>query len=369
MTPLEAMGRAIDVGRLGFGFVAPNPLVGCVIVDKNDQFLADGYHARYGGDHAEIAALKKIKNTNDLIGAKVYVTLEPCAHFGKTPPCAERLAGLPISEVIYGVVDPNPRVAGQGLEMLKKAGIRVSKFFELENELEELCEAFLKNMRRHLPFVSLKVATSLDGCLAMKSGESQWITAEAARAYGQRLRAGHDAVLIGVDTFLKDNPRLTCRLPEFAEQKARKVIVLDPQGRGLERWHGSLLAKSHEASNAIWVVADQDASPLERGPFIMSAPLVDKNKIDLHRLLEQLYKMSITSILVEGGARTLSAFLEAKAFDRVYQFISPTVMGSVDGKHWTEGLKLARLADRIAFAKGRWQEIGPDMLFTGLKAP
>src|SRR5690606_26256776 len=186
----------------------------CVVLNSKNELLATGRHERFGGDHAEINALKKIKNSDDLKGSKWFVTLEPCAHEGKTPSCAKKLATLPIGEVTYGLKDPNPSVAGQGAKILVDAGIRAHVFNELQDELEELCESFLWNMREQKTFVAIKTATSMDGQIAHRSGESKWITGESARQHSHFLRACFDAIGIGKETVLKDRPALDVRHPD-----------------------------------------------------------------------------------------------------------------------------------------------------------
>ena len=231
----EAMLLAIAEGSKGAGWVSPNPQVGCVILSSSGRLLSTGFHRKYGGPHAEVWALKALEKASDLEGAIVVVTLEPCAHEGKTPSCAKALAKLPISKVVYGLVDPNPLVAGQGLDIIRNAGIKVeciTEFFpELTAPLEQLCEHFLMNQNQKRPFVSLKVATSLDGIMAMKGGESQWISGPESRARVQFLRATHDAVLVGSGTILVDNPRLNSRDSNYEGKDPNKVIILDRRGR------------------------------------------------------------------------------------------------------------------------------------------
>jgi diaminohydroxyphosphoribosylaminopyrimidine deaminase/5-amino-6-(5-phosphoribosylamino)uracil reductase len=186
LTPQDAMELAIKEARLGAGFVSPNPLVGCVIIDRDGRLVSTGYHQKYGGDHAEIEALKGLSE-DQLDGARMFVTLEPCAHDGKTPSCAKRIAKLPLASVTYGMIDPYPEVNGKGIEIIRKAGITCEMLEgaseSLKNELEELPEIFLHNTKTKKPFVAMKVASSLDGQMGLKTGESKWISNDKSREY------------------------------------------------------------------------------------------------------------------------------------------------------------------------------------------
>jgi diaminohydroxyphosphoribosylaminopyrimidine deaminase/5-amino-6-(5-phosphoribosylamino)uracil reductase len=250
-TPFQAMQLAIDEAAKGLPFVSPNPAVGCVVLDADGGFLSSGYHQKYGEAHAEVNAVKGLSET-DLQQAQVYVTLEPCAHQGKTPSCARMLAKHPLQRVVYGLRDPNPLVSGKGAQILREAGIDCMLFHEcagpgLEAELEEVCEAFLWNQRHNRLFVSLKVAASLDGKIALASGESKWITGAASREFAHWLRASHDATLIGVGTLLRDDPALDIRHPEI--QKTNQVVVLDSQAQGLRRSDELKMIKTHRPEN------------------------------------------------------------------------------------------------------------------------
>lgn len=339
----QAMALAIEEGKKGWGRVSPNPAVGCVILDKNNHLLSKGFHQKYGDSHAEINALKLLPEEK-LEGARVFVTLEPCSHYGKTPPCAEALARLPIKEVIYGLQDPNPLVAGKGLEILRRAGIGVQHYNQKQNKLEELCEHFLKNMRHHRPFFSLKAAVSIDGQLALKNGKSQWITGDESRLESHFLRARHDSILVGVKTFLMDNPSLTIRHQDFP-LKTLKVLVIDPDGRGLEFLGKSKLIQSHIPQNIYWItktnIDEKAISIIQKlninfiGIESMSST---PNELNLSQLSDELWKLKIHSVLVEGGGATLSAFLNQKIGDRLYLFMAPIIIGENNGVSWVPQL-------------------------------
>lgn len=422
LTDDQAMRLAIVEARRGWGWVSPNPAVGCVILSSEGQRIGKGYHEKYGGPHAEINALRGLSQA-ELQGARVFVTLEPCAHYGKTPPCAGALAKLPISEVIYGLQDPNPQVQGKGLEILKKAGIRVTHFKKYEEDCARVCEHFLKNMRFQRPFVTLKVAVSLDGKLALKNGQSQWITGEESRLEAHRLRAFHEAILVGVNTFLTDNPSLNIRHPDYP-QKTTQVIVLDPTGRGLSKLKDSKLYANHPPSSIHWVVGqshkesqnlfDQshdksqtffsqyldelkiniiyvsaldkqgkssvvseqevDGLPKKNGGTQSEArehldPRAGKpvptTELNLNELLAELWRRSIRSVLVEGGASTLGAFVNQRVADRLSLFIAPIIIGDRSGRGWAQELRpIENLSQSIGMSSFEVVPLGKDLWLT-----
>lgn len=368
LSDLDAMKLAMEQARAGIGFVSPNPVVGCVILDANGELLSHGYHAKAGQDHAEICALRKISNPKLLIGASVYVTLEPCSHVGRTPACAKTLADFPIREVIYGVKDPNPVVSGRGLEMLAAAGKSVRTLPELHSELEELAEIFLFNMRSAQTFVALKVATSLDGKLAFHSGESQWITHELARAKANELRGAYDAIAVGASTVLQDHPRLTLRHPRYVGKKQGAVVVLDPEGVTLKSLRDMPFVTERGGLDQVFVVVSNkrsfpDAIPASQ---MISCPMLDDSALDLRFLTQDLLKRGICSLFVEGGAKTHSEFIRQGVAQRLYQFVSPILMGDPGATTWTKFLNISKMSDRLELANVRWEPMGPDSFVTGL---
>ena len=343
----SAMELAIREAERGLGFVSPNPPVGCVILNKNNEFLSRGFYSHYGGTHAEISALNKVKNKKALKGAHVFVTLEPCAHFGQNPPCVDSLIKYPLASLTYGTRDPNPKVKGRGLKKLRSKGIRVKKTPFFANNLARLYEAFILNMKENRAFFALKTASSLDGVVALHSGESQWITNKASRDFASYLRVCFDAVLIGVGTFLEDNPKLNCRKKAYKKIK-NKVCLLDPSGRSLKMILKSQLAKVRPLEN-IFVITGPSASKRENYPFkVLSCPLLSSSpsQFDLQYLSRELYKENICSVLIEGGAKTFSSFLEQKACQRFYHFMSSCLLGGKKGKYWTEQVSISSLKDR-----------------------
>lgn len=340
LSDLQAMKLAIQEAYRGLGYTSPNPLVGCVILDSKNQFLAKGHHAKVGEAHAEIDALNKA-NPDQLKSARVFVTLEPCAHQGRTGSCAKALSDLPIAEVIYGLQDPNPLVAGKGAEILKSAGKKVTLFSSLQIELEQVCEHFLKNFREKKPFVSLKVASSLDGHLAHKNGESKWITDEISREIAHVLRAAHDAILVGANTLRIDQPSLNIRHPKFPGKKI-KVVVLDSSGELQKNFAGLSIAKHYAQEDVIF----------------------DSGK-NLKDLLTKLWDLGIKSVLVEGGAQTISSFINEMAADRLYVFQAPMICGAKSGKSWSEQVNIASMSERIPLKDLQIVRLNADLLMTG----
>jgi diaminohydroxyphosphoribosylaminopyrimidine deaminase/5-amino-6-(5-phosphoribosylamino)uracil reductase len=366
LTPTEAMELAVFLGAKAWGRVAPNPLVGCLLLDKDQKLLSYGFHEQFGGPHAEINALKGLSES-EIKGANLYVILEPCAHEGKTGSCAKKLATLPIEKVVYGVEDPNPQVAGRGLQILRDAGIGVEQTSpELVEACEELAEVFLFNQRTKRPFVALKVATSLDGQMGHMSGESRWITGEEARTHAHYLRAGYDAVLIGGGTFLADDPSLNIRHPSFPGAK-NKVVILDSVGSVAEALEGSQLLKCRSAEDVYLVGTREVTEQVPKGfkGNLVSCAHENDSGFDLEELLSSLFERGIFSLFVEGGASVHSAFLQAKKVQRLYQFLAPTIIGGASGLAWTKELSCAEFSQRLTLRSVSHQIFGTDICVTG----
>jgi len=351
ITPLGAMKIAIEEAEKGLGFVAPNPPVGCVILDKNQQIIAKGYHQFFGGPHAEVEALNKIENTEQLRGATVYVTLEPCAHEGKTPSCAKALAKLPIAKVVYGLVDPNPLVAGQGIEILKAAGIEAEQSSFWLDELEDLAEIFLYNQQQKKTFVALKIATTLDGQMAHITGDSKWLTGDLSREHVHELRAQYDAVLVGKNTFMRDNPQLNVRHVRYPEY-INKVCILDTHGETFSKLEKSKLAKVHKPEN-IFVITKKEVS--QNGG----------QSLDLNEVLNYLYEQNMRSVFVEGGPTVASQFLQQNLVQRYYQFIAPQIIGAKSGINFSKDFSTHDLTSRKHLKRVHTRVIGQDVLVTG----
>lgn len=365
MNELEAMRLAIEEAKKGYGFVSPNPVVGCVILDKNGQLLSAGYHSQVGKDHAEVDALRKITDTGKLDGAHVLVTLEPCSHFGRTPPCADRLAQLPIKKLTYGLLDPNPQVSGRGVEKLREKGIEVRECVELRDDLQDLAEIFLFNMVEQRAFVALKVATSLDGALAFANGESKWITSEAARHLSHALRGQYDAVMVGSRTVTNDDPQLDVRHETFKQRPPNKVIILDPEAMTLDRLQAGRLTKVRPIENIFVVTSEKHADRFAQfGVNVTVGSYLKDGSIDLKKLTTDLFKKQIYSVYVEGGAETLSNFVKQRAAQRLYQFIAPKIFGAEHAKIWTQNVAFPNMQSALQLRNIKFQVLGTDVLIS-----
>lgn len=348
------MRRALALARRGRGGVSPNPMVGCVLV-KNGRPVAEGWHARFGGPHAEPAALAKAGARAR--GATAYVTLEPCCrHAGKkTPPCTEALVSAGVRKVVAAMRDPNPRVSGKGLAELRRAGV-AAECGLLEEEALRLNRGFVSLMRRGRPYVILKAGASLDGRVETSARESKWITSGDARLLGRRMRGEVDAILAGAGTVLSDDPRLTAAdgLPDPVR------VVLDSRLRIPRR------ARVLNGRGRCLVMASPSAPRRDLGP---SAEVVrvraGRRGLDLRAVLRELAKRGIASVLVEGGPRVHTAFLEAGLVDEVHLFLSPRLIGGEGARSFFEGRGFARLSGTPTLSDLSVRRVGPDILITG----
>lgn len=334
------MGRAIELSK--FGFPAPNPHVGCVIV-REGEIVGEGFHDHAGGPHAETVALAQAGERAR--GADVYVTLEPCNHQGRTPPCSTALIAAGVASVTLATLDPNPKASG-GVKALEGAGIRVSSGL-LESRALAVNEIFMTAMARGRPFVVGKVAMSLDGRVALPSGESKWITSEDSRREGHRLRAECGAVLVGRNTVLRDEPLLTARLDGVVNQPIR--IVLDPNSAltGLEKVFGPDAPTWHVIKH-----------PIEENQI--EAPM-RYDLVDLPALLKEFHRRGVNGLLVEGGPITLGHFIKEGLVDRLEVFIAPKALGA--GPSWL-GVGVDSLQDAYQFKPQVVKELGNDLWIT-----
>lgn len=315
------MKRAIKLAKRAVGRTSPNPLVGAVVV-KDGRIISQGYHRRAGMPHAEIEALKAAGER--AMGADLYVNLEPCNHFGRTPPCTQAIIEAGLSRVFIGMPDPNPNVKGGGIEYLKAHGIKVEVGI-LEDECRRLNEVFIKYVTSGMPFIILKLAASLDGKIALANGESKWITNEKSRKFVHRLRNRVDAVLVGIGTVLKDDPRLTARLLG-AKNPIR--IVLDTYLRiplSAKVLNPDLPSRTIIATG-LEVPKNKIKQIEQKGTQVIPIGLKD-HVIDLKELLLKLGKQEITSILIEGGSSVATSFLKEKLVDKFYFFYAPKIIG------------------------------------------
>jgi len=354
------MRRALELARRGEGYTRPNPLVGAVVV-KGGKIVAEGYHARYGGPHAEAVALERAGKAAE--GADLYVNLEPCAHWGKTPPCVDRIIAAGVKRVIIATRDPNPLVNGKGVERLRAAGIQVIEGV-LEAEARELNEIFFHWIRTKRPFVSLKLAMSLDGKIATKTGDSRWITGPEARRRVHELRRRHAAVLVGVNTVIADDPELTVReVP--GPQPLR--IVLDSRGRIPPT------AKVLEGV-APTLVATTAAMPPEveeelrrQGAEVVRLPARD-GRVDVGELLRWLGERGTDSILVEGGGEVAWSLISRGLVGKFYLFYGPLIIGGRDAVPAVGGEGFPDLVGCVRISISRVERLGRDLLITGYPA-
>lgn len=359
----QAMKRALALALQGSGRVGTNPRVGAVIL-KNNEKIAESWHKIYGGPHAEVNAIEAAKGV-DLEGATMAVNLEPCAHQGKTPPCVDAIIEKKFGRVVIGMKDPNPLVAGRGIEKLKEAGIDV-EVGVLEKQSKWTNRFFIKHITEKTPYVVVKAAQSIDGCIASSTGASKWITGEASRKVSHRLRAEMDAILIGRKTALADNPKLTVRNVEGRNPKrvifdTKLSLPLDLETFKNPRRTDTIICCENSASRS------RKADNLKlAGIKILSCELDEKGKIALEPTLSELYeKFLIGSLLVEGGAGIFSSFASQNLIDELHIFIAPILLGS--GLKTFGGLKVDKLDDAFKLNIAAIGKNGTDLHVLALK--
>lgn len=357
----EAMSWALEVAKQGEGFVAPNPVVGCSILDSQNRLIAVGAHLKFGDKHAEANALDAVKDKGQLEGAKVFVTLEPCSHEGKQPSCAHTLAKYSLASVTFAVPDPNPQASG-GAEVLKKAGIKVALMSSMRESAESLAEVFLTNQTKNRCLFHGKVGTSLDGVVALGTGESQWITSEESRSDVQRLRGALDAVLIGRKTFEQDSPSLNSRHEDFID-KTNFAIVLDPSGKTLGQLEHSNIASVRPLEKV--VLLTDEFVPASEMPIQHLRLPTHNGEFNLQQVGAELLGIGVCSVLIEGGAGTLGAFFRQKLLDRLTIYQSPSLLGSKTGVTWSSSFDTKSLNERIWLTRPETQVLGTDIKFSG----
>lgn len=345
------MGRALELARLRKGLTHPNPTVGCVVV-KDGKIISEGYHERAGAPHAEVVALSKAgQNAKD---STLYVTLEPCSHYGRTPPCTNAIIEAGVKRVVVATLDPNPKVMGSGIERLRAAGIQVDVGV-LEEEARQLNEDFFVYITQNRPYITLKWAQSIDGSLATKTGDSKWITSRESREFAHRLRAEATAILVGVNTVVKDDPLLTVRAFLWERQPIR--VVLDPYLR--TPLQANLMVDT--SAKTILVTCSQKEDKVKKledmGVSVVKAECV-KGRVDLRWLMRWMHQQEIMHLMVEGGARTLEGFIEEGLWDRIVVFLGPLLIGN--------GIRVRspgaeKLMDAIPLRKRRLWQLGEDV--------
>lgn len=366
------MRLARRLAQRGVGATSPNPLVGAVLV-KGGRIIGRGWHHRAGGPHAEIEALRDAEKRGfSPRGATLYVTLEPCCTQGRTPPCTDALIAARLRRVVVGAADPNPRHAGRGFTILEHAGIAVTRGV-LAGECQQLNAAFNHWIVSRTPFVTVKAAMTLDGKIATASGESKWITGEKARAHGMKLRQSSDAILVGINTILADDPSLTLRGPKSETRRPKPLrlrrIVLDSLARTPLN---ARVVSDEQAALTTLVVSrrapKQRIAALAQRVRVLMAPLTKpkrrlrKAEIDLRWLLRRLGSENITSLLVEGGGEVNASFLRQRLAHGVAFFYAPKILGGRDARKAVGGEGARTLAEAIRLRDLRWRQLGDDLL-------
>jgi len=355
------MRRALELSKKAVGFVNPNPLVGAVIV-KNNKIIGEGYHEYFGGPHAEVNAFANA--SQDVEGATIYVTLEPCSHFGKTPPCADAIVRNKISKVVIGMIDPNPLVAGKGIEILKNNGIEVITGI-LDMEIKKTNEIFIKYISEKLPFCIMKTAMTLDGKIATAIGESKWISNEKSRAYVHELRQRVSGIMVGIGTVLSDDPELTTRREDKLSLNPIRIIIDSKARLPMD----AKVLKCDEKTKTIIVTTEfAKESKLEaikqKGVEVIVTPSKN-NRVDLNYLMRELGGKGIDSILIEGGSTLNYSALEEGIVDKVITFISPKIFGGTSGKTPVGGEGIKHVKDAIRLTDTQVTRFDEDIMIEG----
>ena len=368
------MRRAIELAKKGSGHVNPNPLVGAVIV-RDGEIIGEGYHECYGQLHAERNAIANAKKRgHSLEGSTIYVTLEPCCHYGKTPPCTEAIIEEKIARVVVGSDDPNPLVSGKGFQMLREKGIEVIPHF-LKEECDAMNHVFFHYIRTGTPYVAMKYAMTMDGKIACYTGDSKWVTGEESRAHVQTLRNHYKGIMAGIGTVLADDPMLNCRI-EGGRDPIR--IIADshlriPMDSQLVRTAGQqplIVACLPDADEEKAAQLQEKGVEVLRIPGVTTADITEEQKevISLPVLMKELGARKIDGILLEGGGQLNESALQAGIVDRIYCYIAPKIFGGAQAKTPVEGQGLTRAADAWQFNRIGMQEFGQDILLEYEKA-
>lgn len=353
------MAFAIALAFRGWAHVKSNPMVGCVALDRKGQLVSFGYHEKYGQGHAEVNALNAIAK-EELEGGKLFVTLEPCSHYGKTPPCSELVKTYPLKKLVVGNMDPNPLVSGKGIDQVKESGIEVELYEgELESDLQFLNEIFFHQMQKQEAFFAIKFASSLDGAIALQSGESKWISNEESREEVQRLRAGYNALAFGAQTLVRDNPRFNVRLPEFADQE--KNILIFCRNTDFSRFKDKQLFDIHKKEKIHWLTTGEHLRESSfEGMKLLSLDWSQENIAG--DLKSYIYKnWGITSVFCEPGSQLFDLLYKHEVIDRFYQFVSPVLLGQ-DSLRVSDKLKMENMASVPRFKLQKRKNFGDDTL-------
>ncbi len=355
------MKRALYLAEKGSGYVNPNPKVGAVIV-KNGKIIGEGFHERFGENHAEINALNSAGE--NARGAEIYVTLEPCSHFGKTPPCARTLVKAGLKKVIIAMKDPNPIVSGRGIKILRENGIEVV-LDVMKDEAEKLNEVFIKYITTKRPFVLMKSAVSLDGKIATTLGESKWISGEVSRQYVHKLRNNFMAIMVGIGTVISDDPLLTTRI-ENKKSKSPIAIILDSKLK--VPLNSRIFTTLSERKIIIATTEYSDKAKMaelkKMGILVIEIPS-KCGHVNLKYLMNEIGKMGIDSILLEGGSKLNFSCIKENIVDKVMYFVAPKLVGGEKAKTSIEGEGIKSLSDAVKVNNMNSEKIGQDILLTG----
>lgn len=361
------MAHALKLARKGAGYVAPNPMVGCVIISSKGDLIGEGYHQKFGKEHAEVNAVSSVEDTALLNDATLYVSLEPCSFHGKTPPCAHMLSRLPLKRVVIAMKDPNPKVDGDGILHLKNAGIEVDMGV-MKQEAEQLNEFFIHHQTYGRPFITLKVAQTADGYVAAADGKSQWITGKPARKMVHRWRAEYDAVMVGRNTAMADNPSLTVR--HVSGPQPKRIVIDGPYElpKNLKLFSDKFEEKTYILT---W---NREASATDADPMLrmmqqnyFRGEVLQVSKLDGHIDLREGFKLlgekGITSVLVEGGQQLSSALVRQGLVDKLELFIAPKILGA--GTRSFIDIGVNKMNEITDLKDVEWNRIGNDILLTG----
>lgn len=353
------MALALKLAEKGRGKVAPNPMVGAVLV-KNGKIIGNGYHQAFGGAHAEIHAIHE--GGTNCKGATLYVSMEPCAHYGKTSPCVDAIIKAGITKVVAAVIDPNPITSGKGIQELKEAGVEVVVGI-MEMQAKRLNGLFFKLMQKGLPYVTVKWAMSIDGKIATHTGESKWITSEESRKYVHKIRGQMDGILVGINTVMRDDPLLTCRIEEGRNPKR---IVVDSNAALPLNSH--LLSTINESEIIVAVTKNAQLKRIQKleqmGCRIVQTK--DMNgRVDLKELFQRLGEMKLTNILVEGGSRVITSVIEDRLADRVMVFVAPIIIGGEGAKSPVLGTGINKIGEAAEIDEVEIKRFSNDIVIEG----
>lgn len=355
------MKRVLELAECGWGMTNPNPLVGALIV-KDGRVVSEGYHEKLGHNHAEVSAFKNA--IEDVKGATMYVNLEPCSHYGKTPPCAKAIIEAGIKEVFVGMVDPNPKVAGNGINLLRENGIDVTVGI-LEKEAKYLNEIFIKYISEKNPFVILKSAMTIDGKINSVTGDSKWISGDASREYVHRVRNRVSAIMVGINTVLNDNPRLTTRINDSIGNNPVRIVVdskgiipLDCRVLDIKDGDNVIVATTSKIDK------NKEMLLIDKGVIIIKADSQD-GRVDLNNLMNEIYKLEIDSVLLEGGSGLNASALMDGIVDKIMMFVAPKILGGDNALTPVGGKGISNVSDAISLKDINVRMFDNDVLIEG----